>query len=146
MGLIGESAKVGVYERNDLLNQSVFERRVGHHESATTAWTTWRDSLTSGSRSSTSGRWSTTASNGPTGYQITVRDHDQEWLGFSFCDQIVHDRTRVSLPAPTMFVLARAVLQVEHGITFRPFVIARRSVDIAFECGIGDLRIEVDLA
>ena len=55
-----------------------------------------------------------------------VGHHDEEGLDLAFGDQVVHDQVGVALVAPGGFILAPAVLQVQHRISLgRVLVVVR---------------------
>ena len=73
---------------------------------------------------------------------VAIGHHDDEGLGFALGDQVVHDQAGVPLAAPAGFILAAAVLQIQHRIALgRVLVIIRRRVNEAAENGIGVLGI-----
>src|SRR5439155_15357977 len=66
------------------------------------------------------------------GATATVVHYDQHRLRFALGQEVIHDVIRAPLYGPGGFVLARAVLEIEHGITrARIFVVAWRSIDEA---------------
>jgi hypothetical protein len=69
---------------------------------------------------------------------VAVGHDDDEGPRLTVGEEVVHDQPRVPLAAPAGFVLAAAVLQIQHRITpGRIPVIIRRGVNEAAEDGIG---------
>ena len=60
-----------------------------------------------------------------------VFHHDNKRCGFAFGNEVIHNHGGAALIAPTCFVFARAMLQIEHGKTlFRFSIILRRGVNV----------------
>ena len=75
-----------------------------------------------------------------------VGHHDDEGLGLAFGDQVVHDQIGVALVAPGGFILAPAVLQVQHRIALGlVLVVVGRRVDKGAARGVGALGGEENL-
>ena len=75
-----------------------------------------------------------------------VGHHDEKGLDLAFGDQVVHDQIGVTLVAPGGFILAPAVLQVQHRISpGRVLVVVGRRVDKRSAGGVGALRREENL-
>ena len=75
-----------------------------------------------------------------------VGHHDEEGLDLALGDQVVHDQVGVALVAPGGFVLAPAVLQVEHRISLvQLLVVFRRRVHKGTADRVGALRGEENL-
>ena len=138
--LIRQGAEVGINEGDQVVDQNPRESAEVEHASAGTA-SARRSALVApagggiccagGSRSATRA--------GSAG-DVAVGHHDDEGLGFALGDQVVHDQPGVALAAPAGFVLAAAVLQIQHRITLgRVLLIIRRGVNEAAEHGVGAL-------
>ncbi len=73
-----------------------------------------------------------------TGEGIATEFHDDdEGPGFSFGEEVVHDPAGMALTAPAGFIFARAVLEIERGITLAALVIIRRRVNEGVAIRIG---------
>ena len=118
MGLIGERAEVGI----DVGDQLVDENRLE-----------WPDVETCEAAD-------------PDVVGHAVGHHDEEGLRLAFGDQVVHDQIGVALVAPGGFILAPAVLQVQHRIALGlVLVVVGRRVDKGTAGGVGALRGEENL-
>ena len=155
MRLIGQRPVVGVDKGNHFSNEHVLEWRVGHGESAS-AWPS-TSSGSAGRRQPPQAdrraqrrdrdprrvlRQAPPASSAHAG-NVTIANHHDEWPGFAFCNQVVQDQAGVPLTAPSVFIFPGAVLNVQHRIPFRSLFIIGRSIHVALQRGVGDLREEV---
>ena len=136
--LIGDGAEVGVDERNEIVDEHLLERAEVERASARTRHSAVRRA----GRSRRSVRWPRA------GERIAAVFHrDDERLRFSLGDQVVHDQSGVALAAPARFILARAVLQIEHRIALaRVLVVIRRRVNESVPVRVARLREVMNLA
>src|SRR6185503_14974112 len=114
MRLIGEGAEIGLDERNRVVDERLLKRAEVKGASAR-----------AGARRSRVG-WAGTT-------DAAVLHHDDERLAFSLGDQVVHNQTGVALAAPTCFIFAATMLEVEHRVAFaRVFLVIgwRVNVDV----------------
>ena len=173
MRLIGDGAEVGVDVGNQLVDEEIAEGIEVEAEVARRTAGTARTSLTgcatrtrtrtgsgTGSRrcagtaratGTTAERSATRATTArcaartrPHAGDAAVGHHNDEGLRLAGGDQVVHDQACVSLAAPAHFILASAVLQIQHRITLaRIQLIVGRSVNVAAKNGLGALGIEM---
>ena len=124
-------AEVGVDVGDHLVDENMLERRVGHGESPSSPGSAragpprpaapGAPGLTGRGRPATAARPRHGHRRPRRLRDIAIGDHDEEWLGFAFRDQVVHDQAGVALPAPAVFIFTRAVLQIQHRIALRSF-------------------------
>ena len=111
MRLVGERAEVGVDVGDQIVDENLLER--AEVEAAASAASARNRRAV---RRATACR-SCVRPSRPAEMLPPLFHHDDEWLGFSLGDQVVHDQAGVALAAPAGFIFAGAVLQVEHRIT-----------------------------